>query len=148
MAMQPVWTCSVGLPKRPAAGHTPGAKENSWTLPKISVQLRNQYVLEFSAQSQLHDGRYHALQIHLVRTHGLPPLLVSWRLGYYATSEQFWRASRSRLRRRCSGLVGPGPFARHLASPSRRHLADRASDNWRTLLQQRTAPKEITTRGD
>ncbi len=54
---------------------------------EISVQLRNQYVLAFSPKGQLHDGRYHALQIDMVRTRGFPPLLASWRLGYYATSE-------------------------------------------------------------
>lgn len=55
---------------------------------EISVQLRNQYLLGFSPQSLLRDGRYHPLEVHMVRTHGLPPLLASWRVGYYATSEQ------------------------------------------------------------
>jgi Ca-activated chloride channel homolog len=54
---------------------------------EISVQLRNQYVLAFSPQSPRRDGRYHALEVHMVRTRGLPPLLASWRLGYYAISE-------------------------------------------------------------
>lgn len=55
---------------------------------EIGLQLRNQYVLAFSPHSGLRDGRYHALEVHMVRTHGLPPLLASWRLGYYATSEE------------------------------------------------------------
>lgn len=54
---------------------------------KISLQLRNQYVLGFSPENQPRDGRFHALEVHMVRTHGLPPLLASWRLGYYATPE-------------------------------------------------------------
>lgn len=55
---------------------------------QISVQLRNQYILGFSPEGRFHDGRYHLLQVRMVRTHGLPPLFPACRLGYYATSEQ------------------------------------------------------------
>jgi Ca-activated chloride channel homolog len=54
---------------------------------KIGIQLRNQYMLGFSPRSESRDGRYHALQVK-VRPRGLPHLAASWRLGYYAESDQ------------------------------------------------------------
>jgi len=54
---------------------------------KIGSELRNRYVLGFSPRGQPCDGRYHRLQVKMVRTHGLPPLLPSWRLGYFAPDD-------------------------------------------------------------
>jgi Ca-activated chloride channel homolog len=51
----------------------------------IGIALRNLYVLGFSPTNTRRDGRYHAVQIKIVRTHGLPPMLASWRLGYIAS---------------------------------------------------------------
>jgi Ca-activated chloride channel family protein len=50
---------------------------------KIGSQLRHRYILGFSPRGQPGDGRYHSLQVKMVRTRGLPPLLASWRLGYF-----------------------------------------------------------------
>lgn len=59
-----------------------------WQLPdiakQIGVELRNRYVLGFSPINQERDGRYHNVQVKIVRTHGLPGMFVSWRRGYYA----------------------------------------------------------------
>jgi Ca-activated chloride channel homolog len=52
---------------------------------KIGVALHNLYVLGFSPANQRRDRRYHSVQIKIVRTHGLPPMLASWRLGYVAS---------------------------------------------------------------
>jgi Ca-activated chloride channel homolog len=53
----------------------------------IGVELRNRYVIGFSPTDQEHDGRYHRVQIRIIRTRGLPAMLPSWRQGYYAPSD-------------------------------------------------------------
>ena len=50
---------------------------------KIAVGLRNRYVLAFTPINQDRDGAYHRLQVELVPPHGLPPLRVHARSGYY-----------------------------------------------------------------
>jgi Ca-activated chloride channel homolog len=54
---------------------------------KISVELRNRYVLGYTPTDQQHDGRYHRVQVKLAQPHGLPPLRAHWRLGYFAPTE-------------------------------------------------------------
>jgi len=54
---------------------------------KISVELRNRYVLGYSPTDQQHDGRYHRVQVKLAQPHGLPPLRAHWRLGYFAPTQ-------------------------------------------------------------
>jgi len=51
---------------------------------KIGVELRNRYVIGYSPTDQQRDGRYHHVQVKVVPPHGLPPLRLFWRLGYYA----------------------------------------------------------------
>ena len=54
---------------------------------KIGIELRNSYVLGYSPQNAVHDGRYHRVQVKLVPPHGLPALKAFWRLGYYAPAQ-------------------------------------------------------------
>jgi Ca-activated chloride channel homolog len=54
---------------------------------KIGVDLRNRYVLGFSAANQQRDGRYHRVQVVVVPPRGLPPLHAHWREGYYSPLE-------------------------------------------------------------
>jgi Ca-activated chloride channel family protein len=54
---------------------------------KIGIELRNSYVLGYTPQNTLHDGRYHRVQVKLQPPHGLPALKAFWRLGYYAPAQ-------------------------------------------------------------
>jgi VWFA-related protein len=54
---------------------------------KISVELRNRYLLGFSPSNGKRDGRYHPLQVKVVPPRGLPKLQASWRKGYYAAQD-------------------------------------------------------------
>lgn len=54
---------------------------------RIGTELRNRYVLGFSPSDPRLDGRYHRVQVKVVRTRGLPPLTASWRHGYFAAAE-------------------------------------------------------------
>jgi VWFA-related protein len=51
---------------------------------KIGVELRNRYVLGYSPTDQVHDGRYHKVEVKVVPPRGLPKLNAHWRLGYFA----------------------------------------------------------------
>jgi VWFA-related protein len=54
---------------------------------KVSLELRNRYVLGFSPAKQRRDGRYHRVEVKLVPPPGLRNLHVSWRRGYYAPED-------------------------------------------------------------
>jgi VWFA-related protein len=56
-------------------------------ITKISVELRNRYLLGFSPSSETRDGRYHNLKVMVVPPRGLPKLQASWRKGYYAAQD-------------------------------------------------------------
>lgn len=51
---------------------------------KVALELRNRYVLGFSAAGIRHDGKVHALRVQLVTPRGLPALKASWRRSYRA----------------------------------------------------------------
>ncbi len=51
---------------------------------KISMELRNQYVLGYRPSNKAHDGRWRKIKIKLRAPRGLPPLNVYARTGYYA----------------------------------------------------------------
>ena len=55
---------------------------------RIGIELRNRYVLGFSPASLERDGRYHDVQIKIVRTRGVPETFTSWRRGYFAPADQ------------------------------------------------------------
>ena len=51
---------------------------------KISMELRNQYVVGYRPSDRAHDGRWRKIKIKLRPPKGLPPLTVYARTGYYA----------------------------------------------------------------
>jgi Ca-activated chloride channel homolog len=53
---------------------------------KISMELRNQYVLGYRPSNKAHDARWRKIKIKLRVPKGLPPLNVYARTGYYAPS--------------------------------------------------------------
>jgi VWFA-related protein len=64
---------------------------NSVELPdiakKIGIELRNRYILGYSPQNQVRDGKYHRIEVKMVPPRGLPKLNAHWRLGYNAPVE-------------------------------------------------------------
>ena len=63
---------------------------NQSNLPEVAaaigLELRNQYVLGYRPTNQVKDGKYHRVQVTIVKTEGLPPLKAAFRTGYYATT--------------------------------------------------------------
>jgi len=51
---------------------------------KISMELRNQYVLGYRPSHQEHDGKWRKIKVKLRPPKGLPPLNVSAKTGYFA----------------------------------------------------------------
>ena len=64
------------------------AVENLNELPdvatKISLELRNQYVLGYRPSNKAHDGRWRKIKIKMRAPRGLPPLSVYSKTGYYS----------------------------------------------------------------
>ena len=54
---------------------------------KISMELRNQYVLGYKPSNRAHDARWRKIKVKLRPPRGLPPLTVYARTGYYAASQ-------------------------------------------------------------
>ncbi len=54
---------------------------------KIGIELRNRYILGYSPQNQVRDGKYHRIEVKMVPPRGLPKLNAHWRLGYNAPVE-------------------------------------------------------------
>ena len=65
--------------------------ENTNELPdiaeKISIELRNQYVLGYKPSNLIRDGRWRRIRVKLNPPKGLPPLQVYARTGYYAPTQ-------------------------------------------------------------
>jgi len=53
---------------------------------KISIELRNQYLIGYRPKSDIHNGKWHKVKVKLVLPKGLPPLEVHAKTGYYSTS--------------------------------------------------------------
>jgi Ca-activated chloride channel family protein len=53
----------------------------------IGIQLRNQYVIGYRPVNSLRNGKWRKIKIKLRALHGLPPLRVYAKTGYYAPSE-------------------------------------------------------------
>jgi Ca-activated chloride channel family protein len=51
---------------------------------KISMELRNQYVLGYRPSQRAHDGKWRKIKVRLNPPKGLPPLNVSAKSGYFA----------------------------------------------------------------
>jgi Ca-activated chloride channel homolog len=54
---------------------------------KISIQLRNQYVIGYKPSNLVRDGRWRRIKVKLHPPRGLPPLQVYARTGYYAPTQ-------------------------------------------------------------
>jgi Ca-activated chloride channel homolog len=57
------------------------------TATKISVELRNQYLLGYRPQNPAHDGKWHKIRVKLTLPRGFPPLQARAKQGYYASSD-------------------------------------------------------------
>jgi Ca-activated chloride channel homolog len=53
---------------------------------KISMELRNQYVIGYHPSNRARDGKWRKIKVKLRPPKGLPPLTVSARNGYFAPS--------------------------------------------------------------
>ena len=51
---------------------------------KISMELRNQYVLGYRPSQRAHDGKWRKIKVRLNPPKGMPPLTVSAKTGYFA----------------------------------------------------------------
>jgi Ca-activated chloride channel homolog len=58
--------------------------ELSEVATKISLELRNQYVLGYRSSNKAHDGRWRKIKIKMRAPRGLPPLSVYSKTGYYS----------------------------------------------------------------
>ncbi|MBZ5513307.1 MAG: VWA domain-containing protein [Acidobacteriia bacterium] len=54
---------------------------------KISIELRNQYVIGYRPSNLVRDGRWRRIRVKLNPPRGLPPLQVYARTGYYAPTQ-------------------------------------------------------------
>lgn len=54
---------------------------------KISIELRNQYVIGYKPSNLVRDGRWRRIKVRLNPPRGLPPLQVYARTGYYAPTQ-------------------------------------------------------------
>ena len=54
---------------------------------KISIELRNQYVIGYKPSNLVRDGRWRRIRVKLNPPKGLPPLQVYARTGYYAPTQ-------------------------------------------------------------
>jgi Ca-activated chloride channel family protein len=54
---------------------------------KISMELRNQYVLAYRPANKARDGKWRKVKVKLRPPKGLPPLNVYAKAGYYAASQ-------------------------------------------------------------
>ena len=57
------------------------------TASKISMELRNQYVLGYRPSNLKHDGKYRKVKVKISAPRGLPPLHVDAKYGYYAPAQ-------------------------------------------------------------
>ena len=56
-------------------------------MEKISLELRNQYVVGYRPSNLVHDGRWRRLKVKLSPPKGVPSLQVYTRTGYYAPTQ-------------------------------------------------------------
>ena len=54
---------------------------------KISIELRNQYVIGYKPSNLVRDGRWRRIKVKLLPPRGLPPRQVYARTGYYAPTQ-------------------------------------------------------------
>jgi Ca-activated chloride channel family protein len=52
-------------------------------MTRINDEIRAEYVLAYSPDRVMHDGKFHRVSLRLARPPGVKPVSISWRLGYY-----------------------------------------------------------------
>jgi VWFA-related protein len=53
-------------------------------MEKLSLQIRNQYVIGYFSDHARNDERYHKIRVEVQAPAGVGPVRVSWRKGYTA----------------------------------------------------------------
>jgi Ca-activated chloride channel family protein len=56
-------------------------------MEKVSIELRNQYVLSYKPSNLVRDGSWRRVKVNLSPPKGLPPLQLYTRTGYYAPTQ-------------------------------------------------------------
>ena len=54
---------------------------------KITIELRNRYVLGYTPANSTRDGQYRKVEVKLKPPRGLPKLKAQWRRGYYSRQD-------------------------------------------------------------
>ncbi len=54
---------------------------------KISIDLRNRYLVGYVPSNRERNGRYHLIEVKIVPPKGLAQVRAHWRTGYYAPTE-------------------------------------------------------------
>ena len=52
-------------------------------MTRINDEIRAEYVLAYSPDRVMHDGKFHRVSLRLARPPGVKPVSISWRLSYY-----------------------------------------------------------------
>jgi len=53
----------------------------------LGAEIRSRYLLGYSSNNPMSEGKYRKVKVVLEQPHGSPPLRVSWRHGYYNSAE-------------------------------------------------------------
>jgi Ca-activated chloride channel homolog len=52
-------------------------------MARLNDEIRAEYVLAYSPQHVMRDGKFHRVSLRFARPPGIKPVSMSWRLGYY-----------------------------------------------------------------
>ena len=52
-------------------------------MTRVNDEIRAEYILAYSPQHVMRDGKFHRVSLRLARPRGVKPISMSWRLGYY-----------------------------------------------------------------
>jgi len=52
-------------------------------MTRANDEIRAEYILAYSPQHVVRDGKFHRVSLRLARPRGVKPISMSWRLGYY-----------------------------------------------------------------
>jgi Ca-activated chloride channel family protein len=52
-------------------------------MARVNDEIRAEYVLAYSPQHVMRDGKFHRVSLRFARPPGIKPVSMSWRLGYY-----------------------------------------------------------------
>ena len=52
-------------------------------MARVNDEIRAEYILAYSPQHVVRDGKFHRVSLRFARPSGVKPVSMSWRLGYY-----------------------------------------------------------------